>query len=82
MDDLLVNCTKIQVKIENPQKTQISVYLCRFCSGITLVPDIAHNCRCPNAPDALKGQTQQPFYQATKITMIRGHCEVLYEKAN
>ena len=79
MDNVLVHCTAVNLLIENCFKT---VFLCKFCSSITLLPDIAHNCNNIDAPQALKNTAGHTYYEITKIELLEDSLEVIYEPVN
>ena len=77
MDNFLLDCTGVDLIIEGSLRR---VFICRFCSVITLLPDIAHNCKSVNAPQALRGAAGHTYYEIKSVTPDGDNIDVFYEK--
>ena len=62
------------------ERLHSTAYVCKFCSSITIEPDIAHRCPSLNAPEYLKGEPKEDYYRPVRVETGLDCINIKFEK--
>ena len=83
MSDFLTDSIPINFSvIDNQEKLASTAYLCVHCGAITFKPSVAHNCPSDKAPEYLKQNPIEDYYQPAWMKMNVGGFTLRFEKMN